>query len=334
MGLFRKDQKSPIRQSSGSEGSEDTISAMFGGFRPEPIPEVEIEELEQEIISGRTEEWANIIRLGDQSSYLTSQVLCLAVVIDQPGDLLAKWRRFAQERELPFSYMWGDGLQQHPNSSAPVVPGLSYTARLILASLEPIEILYRRTPRDLAERLCFKESHCNAAIGELLEARYAERHNPTLREGLNELTVSELTQLTEGLDIRKSWAKSRKIEVIMAEVPEGVINDFVRKHNPSALEPCLMIGLKPSENFLFHWDWAELTGHYLVMSAYRARHWKEYRDLIESGINARGIRVTSMKAPDDCERCGSDGQSLSAENSQSWPPFHLGCRCSVEFDWS
>lgn len=333
MELFRKKQKSPNRQSNASGGSDDTISAMFGGFRPEPIPNVEIAELEQEIVSGRTEEWANIIRLGNQSSYLTSQLLCLAVVIDQPGDRLANWRRFAQEREMPFSYMWGNGLQQQPTSSAPVVPGLSYTARLILASLRPIKNLYRRTPRDLAERLCLKESHCNAAIGELLEARYAERHNPTLREGLNELTVSELTHLTEGLDIRKSWEKSRKIEVIMEEVPEGAINDLVRKHNPSALDPCLMIGLKPSENFLFHWDWAELTGHYLVMSAYRAREWKEYRNLIESGVNARDIRVTSMKAPDDCERCGSDGRTLPANNSQSWPPFHLGCRCSVEVDF-
>jgi hypothetical protein len=312
--------------------NQDGMSISFDMEDTRPLPHVEIKELEDTIAPGRYEEFANVIRRSNISTYLDSRVLCLAAVIDIPGVQLASYPKFVTDVTISHCYMWDDVLFEAPPFDAPVSVGLSYDSRLVLASCGAGQGTYRRSFADLSERYGLSEKQAVAAREELCEMGFAEWGKPTIHEATDRLTVAELEPLLIDLDIKKSWTKKKKLEALFSQVDHEVISNFVSDFRSNAFDEVLSIRFPNDVDQAFHSAWSQLVGHFIAFCGYRDRDWNQFLDL--SQLTApRNIEMTTSIPDDECSDCEKFMSRVDANKKETWPPFHLGCRCYVDFYW-
>ncbi len=292
-----------------------------------PIPVVEINEIANAVAPGRQDDLAAVISRGHTNSYLSSEVVCLAAIIDIPGHQLAAWPRFQQERDQPQHYMWDDALNHEPSFQGLVEPGLSYSARLVLAAQGSSRVTYRRSEAEMVEKYLLTHDQVVAVRDELEAAGLARWGAPTVTEAVAALTVSDLAPMFERIPVKKTWTKARKLEALFAEVAEEDLRRFVLGINTAALDEMLNIRFINEVDHKFHRAWARLAGHYISFCGYRDRNWDELKRYRGTELEKQS-RVSSEPV-DDCARCLSASTQINLKDKGTWPPFHLGCRCSV-----
>jgi hypothetical protein len=318
--------EAPIQHAPPPAGDEAAVLAVMEDTRP--VPAAEIAELEAEVVPGRRAELEAIITLGHATSYLRSDVVCLAAVIDVAGTQLARWKRFQNELGAEQSYMWGDALYDDPPADSIVPPGLSHTARLVLAAQEPSTGTYRRTSDELAQKYLLTAEQITQVRDELCAAGFATWGPPTVQEAIGRLTVADLQPILETLDVKASWTKAKKLETMFATLAHDELTAFLLARNPDALCDTLNILFPVHMDWSFHQAWATVAAHFIDFSGYRDREWNEVRDLRATGAWPN-LTVDVLPAGDDCGRCEVAARRIDFDDKTTWPPFHLGCRCSV-----
>jgi hypothetical protein len=323
----------PIEVSSTRHNMEETGMAIsFNMEDSRPIPHLEIKELEDTIAPGRYEEFANVITSSNVSTYLDSRMLCLAAVIDIPGIQLASYPKFVTDVTISPCYMWDDVVYEAPSFDAPVPAGLSYHSRIVLASCGSGQGTYRRSYADLSERYGLSEKQAVAARDELCEKGFAKWGKPTIHEATDRLTVAELEPLLVDLDIKKSWTKKKKLETLFSQVDHDVIGNFVNNFRSNAFDEVLSIRFPNDVNLAFHYAWSQVVGHFIAFCGYRDRDWNQFLDLSQLTAS-RNIEMTTSIPDDECSDCEKFMSGVDANKKETWPPFHLGCRCGVDFYW-
>lgn len=291
-----------------------------------PIPAEVIAEIEQSVVPGRGDELVAVITRGYSTSYLSAEVFCLAAVIDVAGARLAAWPRFQRERALPRPYMWDEALYGAAPVDALVMPGLSHDARLVLAAQDSLGFTHRRSRGELSSKYLLTDGQIDRVQSELVEAGLAEWGVPTLRDAVDSLTVAELSPLFEPLPVKKSWTKARKLDVLFGEVDEADLRRFVLSMKPWAFDEVLSIRFVNDVDHGFHRAWARLVGHYIDLCSYRDRNFAQRQSSITAGWARSGpVHVLS---DDECPTCHSAAGHAVSDDKSTWPPFHLGCRCT------
>lgn len=311
-------------------GAAPSVVAVTKDTRPLPV--AEILELEAEVVPGRRTELEAIITLGDATSYMRSEVVCLAAVIDVNGADLARWERFRRELGHKQAYMWDDALYDDPPEGVIVAPGLSHTSRLVLAAQGSTAGVYRRTSAELTENYLLGRAEIIKVRDELCSAGMATWGPPALHEALARLTVTDLSPILETLDVKRSWTKAKKLEAMLAAVPHSELVEFVLARDPDALSDTLTIRFPPGIDESFHRAWAKLAAHFVDFAGYRDRDWNEVQGL-RAANSWPNLGVKVLPTGDDCSRCRAAARRLHVGDKTTWPPFHLGCRCGVVVEY-
>jgi hypothetical protein len=296
-----------------------------------PVPVDEVTELADAVDPNRWDEFAAIVRLGNSTSSLDSQVVCLAAVIDIPGTVLASWPRFQHELEHPPSYMWGDAVYELPPDQSVLAPGLSHDSRLLLASLGGGGVTYRRSASEMKEKYLFDDARLTRVRDELCANGLAIWGAPSTQEAVSTLPAADLEALFAELPVKKSWTKARKLEVLFEQIDDERLRAFVLTRSPLAFEETLNIRYESPIDEEFHLAWADLTGHFIDSCAYRDRDWDDLQT--EPRVTGRfGERFSSPGPMNDCDRCEDAARRIDINDKVTWPPFHLGCRCAFELE--
>ena len=256
----------------------------------------------------------------------------LAVVADLPAERLARWGRFVAERDRP-THMWHDVLRDDPGS-LPLVQAaspLSFDARSLLAHPKLLRRRMAVSHQHLVSRTFMNPQRVDAALQELTEAGYASPAAPL--DKLAILTVEQISPLAVETDAPKSGSKARKLRAIGEQVEEARIERHLQGF-PKASGAGIAIGAGMGKTAKFHESWARLIGHYLCfVSSSRARQ-QSYLERRTDGLLPGGVEFQAIGggAPDSCDLCAA-GPYVDLEDFETWPPFHLGCRCFVGVIW-
>jgi hypothetical protein len=249
----------------------------------------------------------------------------LAVVADLPAERLARWGRFAAERDCPTA-MWDDVLRDDP-AALPLVEAassLTFDARSLLAFPKLLRRRMAVSRQHLVRRTFMNPQRVDAALEELTEAGYASPATPL--DKLATLTVEQLSPLAAETDAPKSGSKARKLRAIGEQVEEAIIERHLQGF-PKASGADIAIGAGMGKTAKFHESWARLIGHYLFFVSSARERQQSYLEGRADGLQS-GYEFRTSGAPDSCDLCASE-PCVDLEDFDTWPPFHLGCRCSV-----
>jgi hypothetical protein len=249
----------------------------------------------------------------------------LAVVADLPADRLARWERFVAERNRPTA-MWHEVLRDDPEALPLVesVFALSCDARSLLAYPKLLRRRMAVSHQHLVHRTFMNTDRVDAALEELTEAGYASPAAPL--DKLATLTVEQLSPLAAKTDAPESGTKARKLRAIAEQVEEATIEHHLGGF-PEASGADIAIGAGMGKAAKFHESWARLIGHYLTFVSFGRARQQSFFESRDFGLDV-GYEYRTSAAPDSCDLCASE-PAIDLEDFQTWPPFHLGCRCSV-----
>ncbi|MDC0359386.1 hypothetical protein OAM92_01500 [Acidimicrobiales bacterium] len=259
----------------------------------------------------------------------------LAVVADLPAERLASWGRFVAERDRP-TYMWDDALQDDPGA-LPLVEAaspLSFDARTVLAYPKLLRRRMAVSRERLVRRTFLNPQRVDAALKELTEAGYSSPATPI--DKLATLTVKQLAPLVAETDAPKSGSKARILRAIGEQVEEARIERHL-KGFPNASVADIFIGAGIGKTAKFHESWARLIGHHLTVAPLQVAQRQSYLQMRTDGILGEERRFEARGGPDTCDLCAARRPAVDLDYSETWPPFHLGCRClarpKIDSDW-